>query len=471
VACGGGRGTDPAAPTPVVLISLDTLRADRLNCYGYRKRTVSPRIDALARDGILFEDHIAAAPWTVPSHISLLTSLWPSNHGVTASLREIKKGGGKFPVLSESRTTLAEILAARGYATAAFTAGTTLDPIFGFGQGFSLFRTNMLKLHAEPMEEMGRWVGEQRTRPFFLFWHTFEPHVPYLGTRFLEEVVPAGQLESLRGAVERYAQQARKGEQTHPRHLKSILVERNAFELPVLEALYVGSVADTDDWVGRFLDGLRRLGLYDRALIVLTSDHGEEFGDHSPDAFYDAHGHSLWQEMVRVPLIVKLPGQESAGTRVGATSRAVDVMPTVLDVVRLPGTAQMQGTSLRPLWERGTPDSRTAFAESLESESEKKAIRADRYKYIVQIGAESVLRRGRLYIPPSPRWQGLFDLESDPGETTNLLEGRVRPEHEKEAARLDHELRAHVAAQGPDSRPEEISPETIERLRQLGYVE
>jgi arylsulfatase A-like enzyme len=465
--CGRGR---PVGPTPLVLISLDTLRADRLNCYGYEKRTVSPHIDALARDGILFENHISAAPWTIPAHISLLTSLWPSNHGVTASLREINANGEEYPVLSDSRTTLAEVLVAHGYSTAAFTAGDTLDRRFGYGQGFSIYRTNMFKLHEEPMREMGQWVAVQRTRPFFLFWHTFEPHAPYLGTRFLEEVLPPERVEGVREAVERYARRLRKGE-VHPGRFESILVRRNVFERDVVEALYVGAVADADDWVGRFLDELRTLELYDRALIVLTSDHGEEFADRSPDAFYNAHGHNLRREMVRVPLIVKLPGQEAAGTRVASPSRAVDVMPTVLDVVRLPGLAQMQGTSLRPLWEADAPESRTVFVEALEDLSEEKAIQVGRYKYTVRIGAESVARRGRVHIPPKPLGRGLYDLENDPGETNDLLDGDADPEHARVAGELDRELRAHLSAQRPDSRPETIDPATLERLRQLGYVE
>jgi len=464
------RDVVPGGPTPLVLISFDTLRADRLNCYGYARRTVSPNIDALARDGILFENHISAAPWTIPAHISLLTSLWPSNHGVTASLREINAEDDQYPVLSESRTTLAELLVARGYATAAFTAGDTLDPRFGFGQGFSIYRTNMFKLHAEPMREMEQWVAERRAEPFFLFWHTFEPHAPYLGTRFLEEVLPPDRAASVREAVERYGNRLRRGE-VHPGRFKSILVRRDAFEPAVLEALYVGAVADADRWVGRFLDELRALELYDRSLIIFTSDHGEEFADRSPDAFYNAHGHSLWREMVRVPLVVKLPGQEAAGTRVDALSRAVDVMPTALDALRLPGSPQMQGTSLRPLWESETSEPRTVFVEALEDVSEKKAVQAERYKYLVAIGAESVARRGRAHIPASPEWRGLYDLESDPGETSNLLEGPVSPERERAAAGLDRELRDHLAAQRPDSRPEAIDPATVERLRQLGYVE
>jgi arylsulfatase A-like enzyme len=470
LACSRGSSVPPKGAIPFVLISIDTLRADRLNCYGYGKRKVSPNIDALARDGILFGNHISAAPWTIPAHMSLLTSLWPSNHGVTASLREIKAAGNRFPVLAPSRTTLAEILVAHGYSTAAFTAGDTLDPEFGYGQGFSLYRTNMLKLHADAVGEMEQWVAGHASDPFFLFWHTFECHAPYLGTRFLQEVLPSEQAATVGEAVERYAERLHHGEVQVGR-FRSILVHRNVFELDVLEALYVGAVADTDDWVGVFVGKLRELGLYDRSLIIFTSDHGEEFADRSPDAFYNAHGHNLHREMVRVPLIVKLPAQEAAGTRVAALSRAVDVMPTALDVLGLAGTPQMQGSSLRSLWETDAPEPRTAFVEALEDLREEKAIQTERYKYTVHIGAESVARRGRQHIPASPQSRCLYDIESDPGETNDLLQGIPDPESERAAEELDRALRGHIGEQRPDSRPASIDPATVERLRQLGYVE
>jgi hypothetical protein len=131
----------------------------------------------------------------------------------------------------------------------------------------------------------------------------------------------------------------------------------------------------------------------------------------------------------------------------------------------------MQGTSLRPLWESEAPESRTVFVEAIEDVSEEKAIQTERYKYIVRIGAESVARRGRVYVPSSPTWRGLYDLESDPGETNDLLEGVASPEHARVAAKLDRALREHIAGQRPDSRPETIDPATLERLRELGYVE
>ena len=456
-------------PAPVVLVSFDTLRADRLGCYGYEAHVLTPHTDALARDGILFENHVSAAPWTVPAHVSLLTSLWPSSHGVTGSLRELREDESSYHVLSKARTTLAELLLARGYQTAAFTAGDTLDPRFGYGQGFATYDTSMLKLREENVGAMLEWVAAHREQPFFLFWHTFEAHAPYLGTRFLEDALPPPRAAEVREAVERYGDKLRRGE-AQAGKFEHVLERRDAFTPEVTEALYRGAIADADEWLGRVVAELRRLDLYDRSLVVFTSDHGEEFRDHSEDAFYNAHGHSVWKEMVRVPLIVKLPGEEAAARRVSALSRGVDVMPTVLDVVRVAGSPEMQGVSLRPLWETEDPAPRVAFVESLESLDEEKAIQTHRYKYLLRIDADSVAREGRAHIPTTAQWRGLYDLREDPDERVNLLEGSPPPAAEAQAADLDRALRDHIAAQHPDSQPASLDPEMIERLRALGYV-
>ena len=192
-----GRGSgDPAAPggpPNLILISIDTLRADRLNAYGYDLRTVSPHIDALAADGILFENAITTSPWTTPAHVSLLTSLQPTSHGVVtpfAELREGLKGGGRFIRLPDSRTTLAEVLRESGFATAAFTGGVTLDPRIGFDQGFERYDTSMKKLGPASVGTLLEWIEGHGSQPFFLFWHTFEVHAPYLDTTFLGDVLP-----------------------------------------------------------------------------------------------------------------------------------------------------------------------------------------------------------------------------------------------------------------------------------------
>ena len=470
---GSGPGSGEPGETPVILVSWDTTRADRLNCYGYSARPVTPHLDALADDGILFENHVSAAPWTPPAHASLLTSLWPSTHGVIGSFYEFRDDGRRpqaFNRLAESRTTLAEVLQAAGYATGAFTGGMTLDPHFGFDQGFETFRTTMFKLADQNVGEMREWIEERQNRPFFLFWHTFEAHAPYLGTAFLSEVLPEEEAQMLRGAVDRYAARLER-KVIGPAWFPEMLKRRRAYTRDVTEALYVGSIAEADRWLGLLVEDLRRRGLYERALLVVTSDHGEEFGDRSPEVFYDAHGGSLHREMVRVPLVVKLPGQKHGGTRVEAVTRAIDVMPTVLDVVSLSGPAEMQGESLRPLWEHDEPSHRVAHAEALQSRFEQKAIQSSDHKLIVQIDAGNVARHGRAHVPAGLESRSLFELSSDPNERVDLLASPARAGDERLADALETALREHIAAQTTDVERVEVRDELLEQLRSLGYVE
>jgi arylsulfatase A-like enzyme len=461
----------------VVLISLDTLRADRLNCYGYRARVVSPNIDALARDGVLFEAHISAAPWTTPSHMSLLTSLYPTSHGVTASIMGIKRviegasSPGEYERLTSSKTTLAEVFAARGFATAAFTGGGGVDPRIGFGRGFSAYDTSMVKLDSRNMRTMCSWIDGQQNRPFFMFWHTYEVHAPYFETTFLTDVLPRNQAAEIEGAYQRLPR-----DRESPRAIQ-ILKDFGAFDPVVSDALYTGGVRAADRWVGEFIGFLKTMRLYERTLIVLTSDHGEQLGERAPDdgdwcSWYDCHGHTLFDELVRVPLIVKLPSQQHAGRRLRSVSSALDVMPTILDVARLSGpTTQMQGVSLRARWEgraQGSPS--FAYSESLAGDAEAKSVRSEHLKYILRIRPGTVALHGRAFIPPTPDRRELYDLEADPGETRNLLFSNTDQSHARLAAVMDAALRRQTAGRVGKAEVQTLDTETIDRLRSLGYV-
>jgi arylsulfatase A-like enzyme len=472
----------PPEPPSVIVVSVDTLRRDRLNCYGYRARTLSPNIDALAADSVLFENAVAAAPWTTPSHMSLFTSLAPSSHGITTSFRRLVLdiGAGTVQALPESRVTLAEALAGHGFRTAAFTGGSTLAPAIGFGQGFSVYDTSMVKMSPAGMGRMKAWVGRQRGRPFFLFWHTFEVHNPYLDTRFVGEVLPAGdarEVEGVMGEVRR-----RLARSPVPPRVWARLARLEPHFRELSSALYDGGVASMDRWVGDLVGFLRQSGLYESALIVFTSDHGEELWDRAPGSLFGAHGHTLYDEMVRVPLLIKLPGRAYAGARVAAPAGSIDVMPTVLDVLGLPPAAEAEGRSLRPLWEGRDSGGRIAFSEALAFDEEKKSVRTARFKYILAVPPAEVARHGRRYVPREAQRQ-LFDLMADPGEHHDLLsqEGAAAaPAGETLAAaegldgdvqELDRALREHVGAGDGDAVKAQLSEETMERLRALGYVE
>jgi arylsulfatase A-like enzyme len=457
-------------PPNVVLIAVDTLRADRVNVYGYQRRRLTPHIDALARDGIVFESHVAAAPWTTPSQMSLLTSLSPSAHGVTVPFHE----AGPHPVgrLAAERVTLAERLAGAGWATAAFTGGGTMDPDLGFGDGFSVYDESMMKMNGRGLAAMLAWIDASADRPFFVLWHTFEVHSPYLQARFAAEVTTPADDELLRRVLERLARQPRRAYgQWRPR-----LSQLGLYSLPVCDALYDGGVASFDRWVGRLVDGLEERNLYDHTLIVFTSDHGEQRGEDRPLArahgagpFDNQHGHALYQEQIHVPLIVKLPGQDRAGTRVRDVTRTVDVMPTILDVAGVAGEG-MQGTSLRAAWSGGGPEL-AAVAEALSEDYEEKAVRFGRHKYVVHIGPAEVRQHGRAFVPRDPRAPALYDLAADPGERRNLLAaGAAEGRWSELAARLHAVLAAQVGT-GGRAEPLVLDLDTRDRLRALGYID
>jgi arylsulfatase A-like enzyme len=460
----------------VLLISVDTLRADRLNCYGYAGRELSPNIDALARDGILFENHVSASPWTTPAHMSLMTGLQPSTHGVIGSFEELvlnMERGGKFQRLPEARLTLAEALAAEGYATAAFTGGVTLDPRIGFDQGFEHYSSDMYKLDRRNMTALETWIDRHGGDPFFLFWHTFEVHAPYLSTEFL-----SGEFAALKEELREIAPDLATIEstQTHLSHqqtLTGLLARHDAYRPDVCEALYCGGVLSFDQRLGELLEDLRTRGLYDRMLIVLTSDHGDEFADHLPDAFYDSHGHTAYEEIIRSPLIVKLPRQDFAGTRVSAVTRTIDIMPTILELTGGGGPAgEVQGESLSPLWlAPGQALPRTAYSEAGARAYEVKSIRDGRYKYVVWMTPETVRANGRNYIPPIPTLRQLFDLQADPLERRNLLDLRGARAWTDLAASFERRLRAYVDEAEGEADEVELGAEAVRRLKALGYVD
>ncbi|UCG31761.1 MAG: sulfatase [Phycisphaerales bacterium] len=481
-ACRPAEEPGPPPQFDVVLISVDTLRADRLNCYGYEKREVSPNIDALAGDGILFENFITSSPWTTPAHLTMFTSLYPSTHGVTQTIKELEASlqhGAKFSRLADSRVTLAEVLKASGYTTGAFTGGGTLAPGIGFDQGFDHYVCTMHKLHSFNMREMNEWIDRHAERLFFLFWHNFEVHAPYLDGTYLDEVLPPDTAAEIRqflheaSRTRKYRGPTVEEQKNVVERTKYLLLSKQAYNAMVCGALYDGGIKSMDNWLGEFIRDLRRRGLYDRTLIILTSDHGEEFGERNPHFVYGAHGHSLYEEMVRAPLIIKLPDQRYAGTRVSSAVRMIDVMPTILDVLGIKrGPKEMQGLSLRPLWERPeTREDRLAVNEALANESEKKAARTGRYKFIYSLDAGAVARHGRSHMPEHLDDVELYDLHADPEEKNNLLRDGPSVASTEIAATLEKHLREYVAGARGRADTVELDEEAIENLRALGYLD
>ena len=395
----------PAAPKPagpIVLISIDTLRADRLPAYGYRA-IQTPAIDALVQDGVLFAQAYAHSPQTLPSHASILTGRLPFQHGVRDNLGFALKDG---------QPTLAGQLRALGYATAGFVSAYVLRRETGIAQGFDTFDDQLPPASSEvgmgDVQRAGaatiaaaeRWLDTNGSSRFLLFLHLYEPHTPYT-------------------PPERYARLAP----------------------------YDGEVAYTDELVGTFVASLKRRGLYEDALIVLTSDHGEGLGDHGEQE----HGLFLYRETIQVPLVVKLPGRRGAGRRVSTPVQHVDLLPTILTLAGGSVPAGLPGRVLAPSFEGGALPEQGLYAEALYPRyhfgwSELYSLTDAQFRFI-----------------RAPRDE-LYDVERDPGERRNLA-----GERSSTAGAMRRALERLLAGVPVDA-PSAVSEEARERLQALGYV-
>lgn len=416
----------PAGPN-LVLIVVDTLRADHLGVYGY-SRDVSPHIDALAADGVVFRNAQSPAPWTTPSLASVLSGRHPTRLGfVDRPLR-----------LPPDLVLLTELLRARNYRTHAIVSNLFASSAVGFEQGFDGFDEDNAQGHlhvssASVTAKALAFLDGHARQPFFLFLHYFDPHYAYRLHPPDDYPDYAGRLHDGMPIVELRAQAPQLGEG----------------DARYLRALYDSEIRFTDRHLGAVFERLRELGLYEDALIVFLADHGEEFlerGDH-----WIGHTRTLYEEQLRVPLILKLPGGRGAGTRVDARVSLVDVAPTVLALLGLafPGGYALDGVALDP--ERAA--SRLVVAETRRW-ANLRAVYEDAWKLIRDLDS------GRVE---------LYRLDQDPGERVNLAASHPEPRQ-----RLEQALQAWGDAMGNGGAPVDegaFTPEEIEQLRSLGYVE
>ena len=399
----------PAPPSNqpnVVVVLLDTLRADRLSSYGHPLKT-SPHMDRWAsQSAVRFANVVAPAPWTLPSHASLFTGLDALRHGFNF-------WGTAPPALD----MVAEILRRDGYTTGAVTGGGLLHPDFGFAQGFDEFDywhdPNSEDEVGWVFKRARRWIEDHRTRRFFLFVHTYEMHAPHRRRQphFTELARAAGvtpeafDLDLVTHPWEElfapgdYFVVDRPGAEDWTADLTDA-------ELQTVGLMYDSAVATVDDEVGRLLDHLRSLGLSGRTLVVVTSDHGEALGEDG------RAGHAYLDDYnLMVPLILELPGAINAGTVVDTQVRLIDLMPTLLDVVGIELTGPIDGRSLLPLLDDASAD----FPH-----------RAWAYAASSNHGLAMRIDNQLKYLFPDPAWaevahrEALYDLESDPDEDHNL---------------------------------------------------
>ena len=427
-------GIDPAPrPQGVVLISLDTLRADRLGAYGYARPT-SPAIDALAAEGVLFEQAMATSPWTLPSHASLLTGLYPHVHGLTEKGRR----------LPSEVARLAALVAAAGYRTVGIVSSLHLSERSGLHEGFEHYeyvnKWNLegreRRLHNPGPEITARalhWLDELAAGPFFLFLHYYDAHSDYSPRLSYRE----GLVDAYRGPLD--------GTTSQIATIRDQGLSVRPADARYLSQLYDAEIRQLDDEMAALLAHLDALGLADSTLVVLTSDHGEEFFEHGSVL----HSRTYFEEVIRVPLLLRGPGLPR-GRRIDGVASGVDVAPTVLGLLGLSPAPGMQGVDLSLSWRGGAPERDFVIAEAdfkNESPGMYRMLRTDRYKLIHDLSLDRA---------------ALFDLRADPSEQAPLQEGALAQRLSQQLSDAIRETRRADAAAPLDAEEEEL-------LRRLGY--
>jgi arylsulfatase len=458
----------PAPRASVLLITIDTLRADHLGCYGYRRAT-SPRIDRLAAEGALFERAFTSLPRTTQSIASLMTGRFPRNHGAR----------GLFSFLPAANLTLAEILGGEGYATGAIASNFFLRPGRGFEQGFDRFDNPPRRWDGNSAEEVTaaalEWLRDlPPATPFFLWVHYLDPHWSYLPGAPYDRAFSTDPVPELTLYDDLRTGRLTKGQVIFDNRLDARQAEH-------VRALYDGEIARTDAAISPLLDEVAGR-TEPPVLITLTSDHGESLGEHG---YYFAHGEFLYEPGLRIPLIVRLPGAVPPGLRIGTLAQNIDVAPTILTLL---GIDRMQSADGRPLLlagprlDDGTVLHRPAPGRSLVfAESDFQLVHPENPRYYIPgpRGKWSSISDGRYKLIHIPKPGGdlleLYDLAADPGESRDLEREPAAAGESREArARLLRELRRMVdydaGAGAADLSSPGVDPEQRRRLRSLGYV-
>jgi arylsulfatase A-like enzyme len=426
---------EPEAPAPngLILISLDTLRADRV---GMQRggRSITASIDRLAADGVLFEECIAQAPSTLPSHASIMTSLLPPHHGAYYA-RKSK--------LAPGVVTLAEIFSQAGFRTASFNGGAQLAPVWGLDRGFDRYESDIEEREARSgvierddrliraVEKTLGWLAEDDSQPYFAFVHSFEVHSPYSPLPGDVEALASGPTEGYRKHVSVEDLQA----------INDGIVPIGSKERQEIQDAYNAEIISADRAIGHFVSRLKEMGLYEDTVIVFTSDHGEEFGERGMMGW---HSHTLYDELLHVPLIIKFPGNRFAGTRVATQVRSIDIAPTALGSLGIEIPAQFIGKDLATRADSGWQWDLPALSyQDTPKGVTRWSLRETRWK----------LNDGLL-----------FDLDTDPAErSSHRKPGQVR--RLRAASRVM--LRERPVVGTTSIQP---TAETEENLRALGYV-
>lgn len=486
-------GSRPNPPN-VILISIDTLRADHLGCYGYERDT-SPHLDELAVESVLFENFFAPSSATTPSHVSMLTSLHPLSHGVLSN-RDKR-------AFSEDAVPIARVLKDNGFVTAGFTGGGNVSEIEGFRRGFDFWSEgHNISPH---LPEVMNWISQNGANKFFLFFHFYDVHDPYIFREDFRDLYrdPDYYMESVARAknvmektdtknvtYEAYAQltaeerievliyhMLEKPEITFEQGVGAIarteilshLKEWPGFpEYPKQHQLLVDSydagLKYTDHYLGELFDFLKSRDLWTNTMLVVTSDHGEEFMEHN----MVGHLLNLYDTLLHVPLIIKMPENwRYSNRRVSSVAEIVDIMPTILDVLDISFDGQMQGKSLLPMMLDNEREQGGMIFATLDNrfKKRKRAVRTSEWKYMIADMDFS-------------DEDEFFHVSKDRFEQTNLIGVGTEEMRELRSFLLEHIRECDRLYQTHYSRnrktqddyPEESRKKRLEVLRALGYI-
>ena len=424
---------------------MDTLRADHLSCYGYERET-SPNIDELVEDSVLFENVYAQSPWTLPSHLSMLFSLNSASHQVYYYNQKI----------DDSLPSITSFLRKNGFMTYGFTGGGYVSRIFGFSKGFDWydehFGKSLAVLGTDEAERLfahtSDWLKENKDKPFFLFLHTFQIHGPYECPSPWNEAFLDKEMKWKKFNLVKFFRERGRDHKFTPQEIDNIM------------SLYDGEIRYTDEaLIKPLITLLKELGIYDNTLLIITSDHGEEFYDHKGWL----HSTTLYNELIRVPLVMKFPNSEFKGTKVKAKSRSIDIMPTVLETASVKyNKKHLDGKSLMDLIEGRELEDRTfisdlAYKNVYDTTPAMIATNENNLKIILSKSKESV------------KDIEIYDLQRDPKEKTNII-GKQRKFGQKLIDILNEYYREKQKVQRKKEQLQ-LDEKLKEKLRALGYLQ